>query len=177
MMVEWKKISGWNYSVSPDGEVRNDKTGYILKPLIAPNGYARVGLWLGNKCTYISIHRLVAQAFVDNPDNKRYVNHKNGVKTDNRACNLEWCTPRENSLHAARVLGKRPTQEHCDRTIRMAQAAIRKPVVCVETGRVYGSVIEAAKDTGVNHAGVSNTLRGKSKTSGGYHWRWATSLD
>ena len=55
----WKKIPGWNYSVSSDGDVRNDGTGYILKPLIARNGYARVGLWLKNKCTYISIHRLV----------------------------------------------------------------------------------------------------------------------
>ena len=173
MMVEWRKIPGWDYSVSSEGDVRHDATGYVLKPMMSNRGYARVALWHKNKSTYKSVHRLVAQAFIDNPCNKEGVNHINGDKTDNRVSNLEWCTPRENSIHASRILGKRPSQEHCARSIRLAQDSIRKPVVCVETGIVYRSVAEAAKAVGANCSGVSNALRGKSKSSGGYHWRWA----
>lgn len=173
MIEEWKKIPGWNYSVSSGGRVRNNETGYSLKPLMTNAGYGRVALWSCNKSAHMAIHRLVAQAFVENPQNKAYVNHINGDKTDNRASNLEWCTPKENSIHASRVLGKKPSKEHCDRTMAMAWDAIRKPVVCVETGKTYESVIEAAKDTGTNRPSLSHALSGRNKTAGGFHWRYA----
>ena len=177
MIEEWRKIPGWNYSVSPDGLVRNDETGHVLKPLVTNAGYGRVALWRHNKSTYKAVHRLVAQAFIDNPQNKECVNHINGDKRDNRACNLEWCTPRENAIHASRVLGKRPSKEHCGRTILLAQEAARKPVICVETGRVYRSVVEASRETGANRTSLSYALSGRNKTAGGYHWRWATSSE
>lgn len=101
--MEWRKIACRdNYSVSNYGEVRNDKTGRILKQTAHSCGYSMV--MLGRKTSPLYVHRLVAEAFVDNPDGKPYVDHINGVKTDNRAENLRWVTPSENTLSAGHEL-------------------------------------------------------------------------
>lgn len=97
-MEEWRAVVGYEgvYLVSSIGRVKNSY-GRILKPDIARNGYPRVKFFDNKK---YQIHRLVAMAFIPNPDNKETVNHKNGVKTDNRVENLEWNTYSENSKHA-----------------------------------------------------------------------------
>lgn len=96
-MEEFKKIENYNnYSVSNLGNIRNDKTGRILKTYTKPSGYVQVQL--GRKTVPQYVHRLVAIAFISNPDNKPQVNHKNGVKYDNRVENLEWVTASENDL-------------------------------------------------------------------------------
>ena len=96
-MEIYKKIEGkQNYSVSNIGNVRNDKTGRILKLNKKSNGYLQV--MLGRKTTPLYVHRLVATAFVGNPLKKPQVNHINGDKGDNRAENLEWVTVSENAL-------------------------------------------------------------------------------
>ena len=87
------------YQVSNYGRVKNSKTGKILKPYLT-RGYLRVSLYneSGRKCKLV--HRLVAEAFLPNPQHKPAVNHINGCKTDANACNLEWATPSENMSHA-----------------------------------------------------------------------------
>ena len=93
-------IQGYEgYQVSNHGRVKNNKTGKILKPYLT-RGYLRVSLYndSGRKCKLV--HRLVAEAFLPNPDNKSDVNHINGCKTDANACNLEWVSPSENMSHA-----------------------------------------------------------------------------
>lgn len=96
-METFRKIENYNnYSVSNLGNVRNDKTGRILKPHIKPNGYKQVQL--GRKTIPQYIHRLVAIAFIPNIENKPQVNHTNGNKSDNRVENLEWVTASENDL-------------------------------------------------------------------------------
>lgn len=96
-MEQWKKIEGFeNYSVSNNGQVRNDKTGRILKTYKKPSGYIQVQM--GRKTVPKYIHRLVAQAFIPNASNKPQINHKNGNKGDNRADNLEWVTASENAF-------------------------------------------------------------------------------
>lgn len=96
-METFKKIDEFNnYSISNLGNVRNDKTGRILKAYIKPSGYMQVQL--GRRTIPQYIHRLVAKAFIPNLENKPQVNHINGNKQDNRVENLEWVTASENDL-------------------------------------------------------------------------------
>lgn len=96
------------YSVSNYGRVRNDVKGTFLTPRNL-KGYQRVSLWYNGKANDHRIHRLVAQAFLPNPENKPEVNHLNGIRNDNRLCNLEWCTGEENSRHRAQTLNQGDT--------------------------------------------------------------------
>ena len=94
-MEMWKKIEGFeNYSVSSNGEIKNDKTGLVRKPQTYTKGYYSVRLNGKN----LLIHRLVAQAFIENPEQKPVVDHINGDRKDNRVCNLRWVTTAENLM-------------------------------------------------------------------------------
>lgn len=96
-----KIIDGYpNYSIDENGVVINNFTGRIIKPHTDLNGYQRIGIRVGGKQKNFYIHRLVAGAFIENPNNKETVNHKNGVKSDNSVVNLEWMTNKENLKHA-----------------------------------------------------------------------------
>lgn len=100
-MTEWRPVKGYEdkYEVSSAGEIRNKKRGNILKASTCTTGYKFVKL--GGRA--FMVHRLVAEVFHPRPENKPWVNHINGVKTDNRAENLEWVTPFENRLHAEKM--------------------------------------------------------------------------
>lgn len=117
----WKTIKGFeNYKVSDKGEVVSVKrsffkNGYLpdeeinLKVIkFGTVGYVGVSLFKDGKRKRERIHRLVAEAFLENLENKKCVNHKNGIKWDNRVENLEWCTHSENTKHSHRVLKRKP---------------------------------------------------------------------
>ena len=99
----WKDIEGFpNYQMSNLGNVWSKKTNRILKPYKTNRGYLTVGFWLDGKKKRLSIHRLVAQAFLTNPQNFPEVNHINGYKRDNSLNNLEWVSGSANIAHAYR---------------------------------------------------------------------------
>ncbi len=98
MQEKWKEIKGYEglYEVSDRGVVRNAK-GKMMKQTQTWNGYMRVGLYKDGKPRQFSVHRLVAVAFVENPDGLPMVNHKDENRANNRAENLEWCTSKYNN--------------------------------------------------------------------------------
>lgn len=93
--IELSNRSGHEYSVDTNGVIVNETTGHILVGRVK-NGYHLVCI----NQKYVPVHRIVAMAFCENPDSKPYVNHIDGVKSNNSASNLEWCTHRENMQHA-----------------------------------------------------------------------------
>lgn len=88
------------YLLSDDGRVLSRRSNDFLTPILNPNGYLKVSLTNGNEPQQLMIHRLVALHYLPNPYQHPVVNHLNGVKTDNRASNLEWCSHQENAHHA-----------------------------------------------------------------------------
>jgi hypothetical protein len=114
--LRWAWLPGREnqYKISPDGIVWSFKPKGLLANRqmtthIQPNGYVHLVLRTGSRttgdriCKTYLIHRMVALAYIPNPDNKKYINHINGDKTDNRVENLEWCTAKENIDHAIRT--------------------------------------------------------------------------
>lgn len=164
-VIEYKLIEGYpDYMVSSDGKVYSLKNGKKeeLKTRIEKRGYMDVPLYTNSQCVRKRVHRLVAEAFITNPDNLPQVNHKDEDKTNNCVENLEWCTAEYNNnygAHNERVAKTLTNRKDCS-----------VPVVCLETSEVYSSVCEASRQTGINRGHISSCCNGKLKTAGGYHW-------
>ena len=155
----WRHVLGMHgiYYVSNLGRVKRD--GHILKPWINSNGYACLKLSDGNKVKRCTVHRLVAESFKPNPNRYKCVNHINGIKTDNRAVNLEWCTSSQNNIHAVET-GLRKMPKGVDHSLS-------KKVVDTSTGKVYASIREASEQTGIKRYTLVSYLLGmrKNKTT------------
>lgn len=171
----WKEITELDnvFSISNLGRIRRNageikvgswggvvfKETHLIKQRQDRLGYLRIKLSINNTEWRYSSHRLVAKYFVVNPENKPEVNHKNGIKTDNKAINLEWCTRSENMLHAdkngLRVMPK--GGEH----------GMAKEILNLETGIYYGTIREAANAHGLHESSLQHFLSGRrcNKTS------------
>ena len=165
----WKDIKGYegSYKISNYGRVMcldARHYGKIKRPQIDKDGYEKVWLSRNSKKKPFFIHRLVALHFIDNPEQKPVVNHKDGNKRNNRLDNLEWCTHSENDKHAFKIGLRRP---HCGGT--------SKPVVQIMddgTQRVFKSISEASRKTGISATSISYCVNGKQSRAGNYKWRF-----
>lgn len=117
----------------------------LLKPFLS-RGYYRVSLLKGAEINKFQVHRLVCQAFYQNPENKIQVNHKNGVKLDNRAVNLEWVTPSENQFHAH--------ETGLNVSVRGSYHPNSKKIICTTLGLEYANGVEAATSLGLSESSV-----------------------
>lgn len=148
--------------------------GQILSAHTINTGYKMIHLYRNNKKHYMLLHRALALAFIPNPDNKSCVNHINGVKTDNRINNLEWCTYSENLKHAAShgMLNPHMKGKHgkdCHNSKKVIKRSLDGVFI-----KVYHSAKDAAIDNGMCHSSVTMACRGVFKTSGGYKWEYKT---
>lgn len=164
-----------NYSISTLGKVINNNTKKVKKPTdnYSGKGYLCVDLHNNGKRKRFYVHRLVADAFIPNPENKPYINHKDGNPKNNRVENLEWCTPRENVEHASKVLGamKQYTNANNKRKKKVKQ-------IDIVTNRVVGifdSMREAERQTGIKSSYISQICKGKFKQCFGYSWCYVES--
>lgn len=171
----WKDIVGFegHYQVSNLGNVRslnweNTKRIKLLSQnIIKTSGYKYVGFHVKpSKTKHPLVHRLVAEAFIPNPDNLPQVNHKNEIKTDNRVDNLEWCTRKYNinygTGHKKATIGIIKTLGRC--------------VECIETGEVFRTVISAARAYNTRQGQISSICLniGKVHRAGGVRWKFIT---
>lgn len=173
------QIKGFlDYYITDTGEVysRNyRKTGRVkkLSQNKTKSGYLYIGICKNKKQIKKRVHRLVAEAFIPNPDNKPEINHKNGVKTDNRVENLEWVNRSENIKHAYDVL-KRPVNKNLYQK-RGKDNPKSKTILQIKDGIViekfYGAY-DAQNKTGVCQANISKCCNKKRKSAGGYRWEY-----
>ena len=108
-----REVSGFTdrYLAFGDGRIFSIKRQLFIKPHLSPNGYLKLNVWAKGKVRSRPVHRLIAEAFIPNPENKPEVNHKNGNKTDNSVENLEWCTHSENIQHSVNDIKTFPLGE------------------------------------------------------------------
>jgi len=171
VIEEWRKVDGYdNYEVSSLGRVRRDRANNektIFTGTKEIDGYIRVGLSKDGKCRKYKMHRLVAIAFIPNPDpiNKIEVNHL-GEKDDNRVCMLEWVSPKENSIHGSK---KNSGTNH--------KLAINK--IDPETDEVIKlyKTLNEIKDDGFTINKVMLCVNGKNKTHLGFKWEKAEEIN
>lgn len=162
----WKTVAyqgiDTKYEVSNTGEVRNKKTLQVLKPRLKKNGYLEYCIYPkpGQK-TFLTGHKLVASAFIPNPDNLPTINHIDGNKQNNNVENLEWASFQENIQHAWNS-GLASTTS-LDKAVR--QYTLNGTFV-----KEYKSCAEAVRETGIGH--VHDAAKGTRNSAGGYYWEF-----
>ena len=164
-MTRRKVVDGFeNYEVTDNGFVYNRKTGHRLKNLYKSMGYYQVCLYDKNhKRSYKFIHRLVAFAFCDGYKDGYVVNHKNGVMTDNRSENLEWCTQEYNLKHAYNT-----------HLTPFDTSSKRIVATDMETGgkTIYKSIHNAAKTLGISQGNICMCCQNKRPYANGFYWSY-----
>ena len=155
---KWKDIEDFEglYAVSDRGRVMNLKSGKILKPRVNSQGYAFVGLHKNGKSKQCTIHRLTADAFIENPNNLAQVNHIDENKRNNDVKNLEWVTASQNNRYSKHKQTCKINQYNLDG----------------ELIRVWGSFHEIEEELGYFASSIRRCCKGKSKKNKAYDYRW-----
>lgn len=157
-----KDIKGFEgkYYVDVYGNVYNNEKQ--LKQRIDKDGYRTIILWKNNKPYFRRVHRLVAEAFIPNPENKQQVNHIDENKTNNMVSNLEWMTAKENINYGTRTERQIKTQRKIQKS---------KAIIC-SNGVEYDSIKGCARELKLDDGSIVKVLKGKRKTCGGYTFKY-----
>jgi len=187
---EWRNIENFpNYQVSNYGNVKRiahtdylgrNRKEFPTKPQNC-NGYLRVSLKSNKKAVGFFIHRLVAQAFIENPEKKLQVNHKDGVRNNNFVGNLEWCTASENMRHSFDVLGRQVWHKGkkgiwSKEKLEDIASCTAREVICLDNGVIYKSLSEAERQTGILLQAIYQCCILKNVTAGGFKWSYTNEI-
>lgn len=154
-MIDIQGYEG-RYAITEEGQVWSHLSKKFLRPYNNGHGYLCIKLIDANgKNKTKRINRLVAEAYLPNPEGKRDVEHLDNDRKNNKLSNLQWATRSENCRN-----------ENNNRNVERR----RTPIKCVETGEVFKNQKEAAASVGVCRYNINNVITGKQKTAGGYHW-------
>ena len=155
-----KDIKGYEglYAITSCGKVWSYRSKKFLKSCKQSTEYLAVTLCKDGTRKSYTIHRLVAEAYLPNPNNLPQVNHKDENKTHNYINNLEWCDNTYNVNYGTR-----------NKRVGRARS---KTVICVETNIVYHSPTEVEQTLGIDASSIHKCCKGKRHTAGGYHWRY-----
>lgn len=199
----WKDIPDYKgyYQVSNLGRVKGLKYTFwakkqfrtlperILKPNKNKNGYFYVVLHKNKKGKTWKVHKLVALAFIPNPENKKCIDHIDTNKENNNVNNLRWCTHKENMSNSItkkklidagafqitkemREKAKIGYLKNKKQILQKIKLAVEKPIKCIETEKIYKSITTAATELQINPSNISAVCKGKLKSAGGYHWKY-----
>ena len=187
MEEKWKPVVGYEglYEVSSLGRIRSlsrsiqgNKGEYVIPSRILKGhycyGYRYVELRKGGKPKLYRVHRLVAEAFLPNPNKYPIINHKNEIKDDNRVDNLEWCTYKYNSNYG-NIKSKLKQSSHCRPIIQLTKEGIFVAK--------YESIVDASKVTKIEHTNIIQCAKGRPlkccdgklrirRYAGGFIWRY-----
>ena len=184
MEERWKDVQGYEtlYMVSTGGRIKSLITGKMLKPKKDKLGYCRVVLYKNKKSKRYLVHRLVAQAFIDNPNVFPIINHKDENPGNNNVENLEWCTYSYNTSYGTARIRSVMNTDYKKRTQNTDYPArdekLKKPVLMMKDGKVvkeFDSIKSATKELGGKNAHGSNityVCKGKRKRAYGYQWKY-----
>lgn len=170
MKEEWRDIKGYEglYQVSNTGKVRSLITNKILKQQLYKCGYLYVGLWKNRKLKYCRVHRLVAEAFLDNPNNLPDVNHKSENKTQNNVDNLEWCDQKYNVNFGTATERRRKTNtNHPSYSKVVLQYDLNGNFI-----KEWPSTMEIERQLGYTNTNISACCLGKYKQRYGFKWQY-----
>lgn len=164
--TEWREVKEYNhYEVNQFGQIRHKKRQQILKPRSNSGGYQYVNFKINGKNTNFAVHRIVANAFIPNPNGYTEINHKDYDKTNNCVDNLEWVTSSQNKQHAF-------LKEENKNSRGKSVSQFTKDGTFIKT---FPSVSAAAAELGCCVAAISNCCLGRTKTSKGFRWSFVES--
>lgn len=177
MREMWKSIKGFEgiYSVSNLGDIRHEKTEkktgtgnyarqqHILKQRKNNKGYMLVDLYKENKRYQMLVHRVVAMAFLDNPNNYSVVNHKDENPLNNKVVNLEWCSQKYNMNYGnvGKKIGKANSK------------AVKQVDLNGNILKIYPSAMQAQRETGISNGLINECVKGKRTKARGFIWEYA----
>ena len=173
-MERWSQIPNTHYSISSEGRVRNDKTNKMKSMDSTSDGYYKVDLYSNGKRTSVRVHRLVAEAFIPNPNELPQINHIDGNKENNNINNLEWVNNSQNMIHAYRTGLATPHPTYGMRGHNNPNGGRKGiPIFCVETNQTFSSTAEAERITGIPDSCICDCLKGKYDHAHHLHFKYA----